>query len=447
MSGSLPDILETRAVWNYLKQRCKEYGYLLVAPFARSNTDFQGIGEQDVMHVLDLMLTKFGFNIDRDRIFLVGYSMGGMGAYTIASHYPDVWAGVIALCARADFYLWKNITPQDVQPWKRWLIGLEFANDVAENFRNTPVLAFHGEQDWMVKVAQPTNFIAKLDAMDYDATFDLLRGLDHWIAQTTFSTDEPFEWMEKRRRPAAPKKISFATYSLKYNKAYWATIDDFVKWGERAKMDVEVTGDNEITVDATNIAALTLDPPAKLIDRAKPVVVKVAGKRFTFEAPVKGSLQVELAPVRLAPLRKTPLLCGPIKDVYNTRFIFVYGTRANPVENKGIYNKAVKSVTEWRAFVKSAQLFKKEKDPLMVRDRDLTDEQKKECNLVLLGTPRTNSVLREIADKLPIKFDGDHTFVVGNTRYKGTKLGLNMIYPSPFRAGRYIVVKSGEYYG
>ncbi|NQT21052.1 MAG: hypothetical protein HQ592_15195, partial [Planctomycetes bacterium] len=329
----------------------------------------------------------------------------------------------------------------------RWLIGLEFGDNVAENFRNLPVLALQGDQDTLVKVAQSKNFIGKLDAMGYDATFLPIRGEDHWIGQLVFSTDIIFKWMEGRRRPAAPKKITFATYSLKYNKAYWATIDDFARWGKRAKIDVEVTGDNEITVTTSNVATLVLDPPAKLIDRSKRVVVQVAGKPFTFDPPIKTPLRLELAPVRAAGLKKTPLLCGPIKDVHNSRFVFVYGTRDNPVENKMIYNKAVLAVSEWRAFVKSARLLEREKDPLMVRDRDLTDKQRKECNLVLIGTPRTNSVLREIADKLPIKFEGDHTFVVGNKKYTGPGLGLNMIYPSPLAPGRYVVVKSGEYYG
>jgi len=37
--------------------------------------------------------------------------------------------------------------------------------------------------------------------------------------------------------------------------------------------------------------------------------------------------------------------------------------------------------------------------------------------------------------------------VVGGKRFTGKNLGLNMIYPSPFAKGRYVVVKSGVYYG
>ena len=427
-----------------LKQLCETFGYLLVAPFGRSNTDFQGIGEEDVMHVLDLIVRLY--NIHQDRIFLAGLSMGGMGAYTIAGHYPDRWAGVVSLAGRADFYMWRKVRPADIQPFKRWLVDLEFADAFAESFRNVPVCAFQGERDSVVEPEQSGKFVKRLTGMEYDATFRPIRE-DHWISRTVFSTDQVFKWMEDHRRPDAPKRVTFATLTLKYNKAYWVTIDDLRKWGERALIDADVTAPNEITVKQTNVAAFTLQLPEKMIDASKPVVVKAGGKEFRFDAPVKQPLKVVLDAAKPAALHKTPRLCGPIKDVFNSRFIFVYGTQGDPVQNKLLYNHAEMSVLEWRKFVKSVQLLEREKDPLMVRDRDLEPEQKQKCNLVLIGTPGTNSVLAEIAGKLPIKFLGEKGFAVRERRYEGPGLGLNMIYPSPFNPDRYVVVKAGVYYG
>jgi len=449
LHGYAPDL--NKINWQLIPQGlldlCEKYGYVLAAPFARSNTDFQGIGEEDVMHVLDLVLNDFGLNIHRDRVFLLGYSMGGSGAYTIASHYPDRWAGTIALCGRADYYLWKNAERDKVLPFKQWLIGLEFGGEVAENFRNLPLLAIQGERDSLVKVEQSRRMIGKLKDMGYDASFFTVKDEDHWISQPVFSTDMVFEWMEKQRRPQTPAKITYATYSLKYNKTYWAAIDDFRKWGERAVIDVEVTGDNEIAVEETNVAAFMLEPPAKLIDTSKPVLVKAGGKQFKFQPPFDKPLKVVLDPPRETPLRKTPLLCGPYKDVHNSRFIFVYGTQGNPVVNKNLYEQATQLVDEWRDFTKAVQLFKKEKDPLMVRDRDLDDEMKSTCNLVLIGTPATNSVLASIAGKLPITIKDETTYVVGDRTLKGENLGLVMVYPSPFAPGRYVAVRSGRHYG
>ena len=447
LHGYDPDLnkLNWQILPENLTQLCEQYGYLLVAPFGRSNTDFQGIGEQDVMHVLDLTLREF--NVDRDRVFLVGYSMGGMGAYTIAGHCPDRWAGVIGLAGRADYYMWREVKPADLPPFKQWLVGLEFGAEYPENFRNLPVLAFQGEFDSLIEKEQSSQFVATLEGLGYNARFESVPGESHRISTAVFSKDTVFEWMGKLRRPEAPDKITFTLYSLKYNKAYWLTVDDLKTWGQRAQVDLEVTGPNEIAVKETNVAAFTLDPPAKLFDLSKPIVVRVGGKEFKFDAPVNKPLSVAVEPPRQSPLRKTSSLCGPIKDAFNSRFLIVYGTQGDPVKNKDVYVMAEQTVKDWRGFVKSVQLLGGEKDLLLVRDRDLTQEQEQAANLILIGTPKTNSVLARIAGKLPVKFGDDGSFIVGQRKFAGDKVGLNMIYPNPSNPARYIVVKAGAYYG
>ena len=50
------------------------------------------LAEQDVMNVLRLVTDEF--NIDDDRIYLWGHSMGGAGTYHLAAKYPHVWAAL-----------------------------------------------------------------------------------------------------------------------------------------------------------------------------------------------------------------------------------------------------------------------------------------------------------------------------------------------------------------
>jgi hypothetical protein len=56
--------------------------------------------EKDVMNVLALVRQQF--NIDDQRIYLMGHSQGGGGARHLAEKYPDTWAAV-ALLAPALF--------------------------------------------------------------------------------------------------------------------------------------------------------------------------------------------------------------------------------------------------------------------------------------------------------------------------------------------------------
>jgi predicted peptidase len=53
---------------------------------------YQGIAEKDVLDVLADV--KKRFNIDEDRTYLTGYSMGGGGTLWIGLTRPDVWAAL-----------------------------------------------------------------------------------------------------------------------------------------------------------------------------------------------------------------------------------------------------------------------------------------------------------------------------------------------------------------
>lgn len=46
---------------------------------------------------LDLFIEEYGENVDTDRIYIGGYSMGGRGTYRIAAAYPDFFAAIYLL--------------------------------------------------------------------------------------------------------------------------------------------------------------------------------------------------------------------------------------------------------------------------------------------------------------------------------------------------------------
>ncbi len=66
---------------------------VLVAPLGRGPYGFYSdISERDVLDVYDDVLALL--NIDRNRLFISGYSMGGYGSARLAMLYPDRWAGL-----------------------------------------------------------------------------------------------------------------------------------------------------------------------------------------------------------------------------------------------------------------------------------------------------------------------------------------------------------------
>ena len=50
------------------------------------------LSERDVMNVIDLV--KAEYNIDPDRVYLMGHSMGGLGTYFLGQKYAGMWAAI-----------------------------------------------------------------------------------------------------------------------------------------------------------------------------------------------------------------------------------------------------------------------------------------------------------------------------------------------------------------
>ena len=84
---------------------------------------------------------------------------------------------------------------------------------------------------------------------------------------------------------------------------------------------------------------------------------------------------------------------------------------------------------EWDAFADGF--------PRIATDTELTDDQIRRYNLVLFGTPETNSILARIADQLPIKITGQG-FAVGDKTFSGAEIGLVMCYPNPLAPDHYV---------
>jgi len=53
------------------------------------------LSEKDTMNVLEMARKEF--NVDENRIYLMGHSMGGMGAMHIGEKYAPMWAAVACL--------------------------------------------------------------------------------------------------------------------------------------------------------------------------------------------------------------------------------------------------------------------------------------------------------------------------------------------------------------
>ena len=115
------------------------------------------------------------YNIDEDRVYLTGLSMGGYGTWFTAMACPDMFAAIAPMCGG----------------------GMAWNADVLK----MPVWAFHGAEDTIVSPYQTDEMVAKLQKLGSDVKYTRLDGVGHNVYEGTYNT-ELLNWLlgKKRKR-------------------------------------------------------------------------------------------------------------------------------------------------------------------------------------------------------------------------------------------------------
>jgi len=154
----------------------EEGGYIVVGPLGYNVSGWYGspviamggepvphlaeLSEKDVMNVLEM--TRKEFNVDPDRTYLLGHSMGGAGALFLGQKHAQEWAAVAAL-APAAFMMEQN---------RADILG-------TMQKANVPVLIVQGDADPVVPPDNTRRWGATLKESGMKGEYVELKGADH----------------------------------------------------------------------------------------------------------------------------------------------------------------------------------------------------------------------------------------------------------------------------
>ena len=149
-----------------------EIDCVLVQPQCRADS-FWVAHIQEIKIFIEQLVKKY--NIDEDRIYLTGLSMGGYGTWYTASAFPDMFAAIAPVCGGG-------------MPW--------FAGAL-----KMPVWAFHGKEDTVVL---PSNSIDMIDVLRKggkrdDVKFTLSEGIGHNEWDVAYK-EELLEWLLAQKK-------------------------------------------------------------------------------------------------------------------------------------------------------------------------------------------------------------------------------------------------------
>ena len=429
-------------------QLAEDNGCILLIPYGRRNTDFQGVGEVDVLASTEDV--KALYSIDPSRIYMSGVSMGGMGAWNMALRHPGMYAATTPISGQTDMHVWWQgvlfdwpRSRDDIPPFRRLLVEWDNPIDLVMNARNQPMFVQHGERDSLIPVEQSRTMVAAAKALDIPIKLHEFEGASHYIYWDLPCFRNAWTWTRDFTLSDNPERITYKTYSLEYDTAFWLQIVDFVQWGKAATVDCDVTAKGTaLRIKTENVRLLRVDVRKAPLRKVEDFRITLNGKRRVARATANWDLYILCDDVerkqRPWPPNKRNGLCGPVEEVFDTAFMLVVGTVGGRAADPGNAVRAKKWAKDWDEFADGA--------PRVKLDSEVTDEDIANFNLVLFGTSRTNSVLRRMAARLPIKI-GDHQYTVAGKTYAGNDLGLVMCYPNPLAPDRYVAIYAGELYG
>lgn len=389
----------------------KDVNYIVASPYARGTMGYQGVAEKDVWDVLADV--KKRFNVDEDRTYLTGLSMGGGGTLWIGLTRPDVWAALAPVC------------PAPPRETEQYL----------ENGTNLPFHFYHGDADKAVPVTVSREWVKKLKATGTRVEYDEYPGVEHNSWENAYRDGAVFTWFSEFKREPFPARVKFASSQYKYNKAWWVRLDRLTP-GTRASIDAAFTAANTLEVTTSALDAFTLKlKNHPRVEIGKPLLLTVNGRKIKTTATDSISFLLRdgkwiPGAYKASPNEKRPGAEGPLSEAFASRHIYVYGTAGNPSAQE--LRKRMETAnlaanwSEYRnAFLGRIMVF-----PRVVADKDVRQSDIESADLILLGDRTTNLLIEKHASALPMEL--------------GANSGdLSLIYIFPLN-GRYVVVNSGK---
>jgi predicted peptidase len=153
-------------------QTQKDFPFIVVSPQCPEG-DWWTDKTELLINLLDGIVARY--DVDTERIYLTGLSMGGYGSWALASKYPDRFAAVVPICGGGDRIL-------------------------ARTLKDVPIWAFHGAKDSVVPVEESKELVEAINARGGNAKLTIYPDANHDSWTRTYDNPELYEWLIEHRR-------------------------------------------------------------------------------------------------------------------------------------------------------------------------------------------------------------------------------------------------------
>ena len=143
----------------------KEFPFIVVSPQCPSGIRWK---TNALVALIDEVIKNY--NVDENRIYITGLSMGGYGTWKLANEIPERLAAVVPICGWGD-------------SWTICEIG------------DLPVWAFHGGKDNVVLPQKSQELVDALKKCNGNVKFTLYPEANHDSWTETYNNPEVYKWL------------------------------------------------------------------------------------------------------------------------------------------------------------------------------------------------------------------------------------------------------------
>ncbi|MBI4569192.1 MAG: dienelactone hydrolase family protein [Planctomycetes bacterium] len=285
-------------MYAWLSPWVRANGFLLVAPSAQPRADVE-LGSpswdpkappmphwwkytSDGFPLLALAWMKRRYNVDEDRVTLLGYSMGGYAAWNVGARFAD------RFCAVAPF---AGTLKREEVPGPTHETTLR----LLRNLRGLGVRFTIGGRDEIVPVAEARDIDGYLTRAGVAHVYDEMAGRGHVIPDVVLpgasKMKEAFEWLLARKRDADARVVEWTGLSADHGSARWVQVEKLSR--PEARLRAEWTARGRLAVQCLGVKRFRVFVPDEWADPGGALTVSVdtrgkGGRAQTLEYEIGG---------------------------------------------------------------------------------------------------------------------------------------------------------------
>ncbi|WP_143960158.1 carboxylesterase family protein [Litoribacter populi] len=169
--GKSPENLKSAGLPLYHEKFTGENAFYFLAPICPEGEIWTN--DREVIHLVDRIVATY--DIDKDKIYITGHSMGGRGALCFAFKHPEKFAAVLTFSPVFPIAYWSTVL-QDIAIW-----------------------LVHGENDFQAPLQSSTELYDLIKNENPKAVLSILKNKNHYILEE-YGNPKYLEWLFDQKK-------------------------------------------------------------------------------------------------------------------------------------------------------------------------------------------------------------------------------------------------------